>query len=319
MTITKPHRIAPNIWFLEAPLNGITCSIYVIKGKRIAVIDTGYNFHPKQVIVPLLNQIDLNVKDVDIILNTHGHPDHLGGNAALQHYSGGKIYLHREDIPLSQGPEAHINSPTDHISAMRLLSWDDEVIEREIFIRERVDACNVDQILHDGDKIDLGSGFVLTVIHTPGHSNGSVTYYLESMQMGFTGDAVQGWGTQSGVLPLYYSPQAYVQSLNRINELNLETLCLGHNFGWSNPKGDSLTIRRGDEITQTLVDSKQFVFKLSGIVDQLSSKDTMIEKVLTTARSLQEAYNVQIDFRERIPASSAATIISHINKPLQAV
>ncbi len=319
MTITKPHLITPGIWFLEAPLNGVTCSIYVVIGERIAVIDTGYSFHPKEVIVPVLSQIDLHVKDVDFILNTHGHPDHLGGNATLQALSGAQIYLHERDLPLASGPEAHINSTTDHISAMCTLGWDDEVREREIYIRERVDACNVDHVLRDGDSIDLGSGFVFKVIHTPGHSNGSVTYYLESMRLAFTGDAVQGWGAQLGILPLYYNPNTYGNSLNRIKDLKLVTLCLGHNFRWSNPKGASSTIRRGDEITQTLVDSKEFVFVLSGIVDQLSSKEPMIEKVLSTARSLQEPYNVPVDSRERIPASSAATIISHINNPFQAI
>jgi len=55
-------------------------------------------------------------------------------------------------------------------------------------------------VLPDGDRVDLGSGLELKVVHTPGHTPGSVCYYWEAEKLLLSGDAVQKPGVPMGKL-----------------------------------------------------------------------------------------------------------------------
>jgi predicted enzyme related to lactoylglutathione lyase len=70
--------------------------------------------------------------------------------------------------------------------------------------------------------VDLGQGVRLRVVHTPGHTPGSVCFYWESGGILFTGDAIQGHGWRHGVTPLYFDAE-YVSSLDRIESLGGRT------------------------------------------------------------------------------------------------
>jgi glyoxylase-like metal-dependent hydrolase (beta-lactamase superfamily II) len=305
-----PRQVAEDIWVAEAALNGVTVAIYIVRGAdTLAVVDTGYSHHPPTVIVPALRALGFAPRDVGLVLNTHGHPDHLGGNATLQRATGAAIALHGADLPLAAGPEAHIASDTDHIMAMRALGWDDEVAAREIFIRERVESCRVARVLADGDEIDLG-GIRLRVVATPGHSPGSVAFHIAERRLAIAGDAVQGFGVSAPVLPLFYDPPAYAGSLDRIAALKLETLCLGHDVRWPNADPRSSPVRSGDSIETTLAASRTFVEVLSCAVETAPRSLPLAERVAAVARSLPPPFTVAFDGRGRISATSAATIIS---------
>lgn len=312
MPAQEPVAVTDGIWYVEARLNGVWATIYIVKGDRLAVVDTGYNFHPETVIVPALERLGFSLEQVELILNTHGHPDHLGGNAALSRLTGAHICLHKDDLQLADGPDAHVNSATDHITAMIRLGWSDEVEARKQFLHERVDACEVSRVLEEGDAIDLGSGMDIRVIHTPGHSQGSVTFHIGARDIAFTGDAVQGWGTQKGILPLYYDPLAYEKSLEKIAQLNPTTLCLGHNVRWSEPAADSSPIRSGHEVRRTLQDSQQILAELNAKSAAVPESISLADKVASVSEGLRDPFEVPLDHQGRLPASSAATIISHL-------
>lgn len=315
MSTKHPELVSEGVWFFEAPLNGVNVAIYILKGEKTAIIDTGYSYHPEKNIIPAINELGFNANDIDMILNTHGHPDHLGGNAKLAKLTGASIYLHEKDTQLSAGPDAHINSNTDHILAMRELGWQDQVTEREKYIRERVDACQVDHVLHDGEIIELGSGLTLEVVPTPGHSAGSVTFYIRDKKIAFSGDAVMGWGIQEGIIPLYYFPEDYFKSLNRVESFDLELLCLGHNVRWSGSGSHSSAVRKGEGVRRTIEDSKRFFIELAELSAKVDHALPLSEKVATIAKELKDPYQVLFDSQGRIPASSATTIISQLENP----
>ena len=76
--------------------------------------------------------------------------------------------------------------------------------------------------LHDGDGVGFGS-HNLTVIHTPGHSPGSVVYYCESDHIAFTGDTL--FYNSIGRTDLFGSdPEVYKKSLRKLLELPDETI-----------------------------------------------------------------------------------------------
>jgi glyoxylase-like metal-dependent hydrolase (beta-lactamase superfamily II) len=305
-------RIEDGVWRVEARLNGVHVSLYILRGERLAIVDTGYRFHPEQVIVPALRELGFDLDDVDLIVNTHGHPDHLGGNAVLRSKTGAKTCMHRGDAGLAGGPEAHIRSLTDHITAMRALGWDAQVAEREAFLRERVEACAIDRELRANDIVGLGDGLDLEVVPTPGHTPGSVILLARSRKLAFAGDAVQGWGVAPGIVPLYYDPKVYRQSLSVLASLEIETLCLAHDFQWSGHGSSAGSVRRGGEVGISLADSGAFVDVLEQLALASDPAALLGQRVTWIARTLPPPYKVHVRKDGTFSASCAATIISQL-------
>jgi glyoxylase-like metal-dependent hydrolase (beta-lactamase superfamily II) len=79
--------------------------MYLIKSERNALIDTGIHQSPQNDIAPALKGLGLTLADIDLILNTHGHPDHTGGNATTKSVSNAQILIHTHDVILLQGHE----------------------------------------------------------------------------------------------------------------------------------------------------------------------------------------------------------------------
>lgn len=308
------EKVAHRIWVVQAPLPISTVCLYVIRGAKLAVVDTGYSFHPHEALAPALTTLGLRLDEVDLILNTHGHPDHLGGNAALKEASGAQVHLHHADRGLAAGAETHFHSPSDPLAAMRELGWQDQITDREAFLRVRIGRdVGVDRALEDGDRIELGGGFSVLVVHTPGHTAGSVTFVLEREEIGFTGDAVQAWGSHAGALPLYYDAPSYIKSLTRLDELELKRLCLGHPFRWSKDLVTASPVRTGDAVSQTIADSRQFVSWLQTAVNtQKKSSTTLEQQIGNTLGALDPSLDVPHDAQGRAPASAALTVLAHL-------
>lgn len=147
---------------------GINC--YIIQDeetKETMVIDSGGSF---QKISEMLDVLEAKVK---YILLTHCHGDHIGAVAELKEKYGGTIVIHRFDEEGLKDPKINMSN---HIGI------------GDISLQE-------DARLNDGDILHIGD-LEFEVIHTPGHTIGSICVYCEEEKLLFSGDTLfrGSWG-----------------------------------------------------------------------------------------------------------------------------
>ncbi|HMA34750.1 MAG TPA: MBL fold metallo-hydrolase [Chloroflexia bacterium] len=199
MTQARLEEIQPGIMLAPCPLPpgwDMDVAVVLARGAQLAVIDSGVAGFMPAAIGPALTALDRTLASVDLIVNTHGHWDHVQGNAAIQAASGAPICIPAADAPDLESPP--------------------------------------DRLLGEGDLIDLGAGCVFEVLATPGHSPGMACLYARAAGLLIVSDAVQGYGPAG--LPLYFhSGRQYRASLARLAGLAVETLVLGHPFAWTGP------------------------------------------------------------------------------------
>lgn len=110
----------------------------------------------------------LNGKNVKYVLLTHGHFDHISGVNSVVNATNASVCIHSLDGEmLSDGVKSHY---TAHFGG----------------IQPKIKA---DMLLNDNDELTLGET-VIRVMHTQGHTNGSVCYILENERIIFSGDTL---------------------------------------------------------------------------------------------------------------------------------
>ena len=124
------------------------------------VIDPGDE--PEEVLA-LARDMGLNVK---LIVNSHAHVDHIMGVRGVQERTGAPFLLHPDDLGIARDASR---------SAARFLGY------------APPPPPEPDAPLVDGDTVEV-DGLQLKVIHTPGHTPGSVSYYTEGLL--FSGDTL---------------------------------------------------------------------------------------------------------------------------------
>ncbi len=139
---------------------GVNCYIIACEEKRVgAVIDPG---DEAPVILNHINELRIDVK---LILLTHGHVDHLAHLSRIKKELGAEFLMHQEDAFLLKG-----------LFAQALM-----------FGLPNPGNPKPDRFVVDGEEIPLGR-LKIKVLHTPGHSPGSVTYFVDNKL--FVGDLI---------------------------------------------------------------------------------------------------------------------------------
>ena len=108
------------------------------------------------------------------ILNTHGHPDHIYGNAAVKEATKARLAIHRLDA-YRLGPE---RPPTTLL----------------------IPPCDADDLFDEG-PLRYVADLEVKALHTPGHTEGSTCFYLEREKVLFSGDVLFQGSTGRWDLP----------------------------------------------------------------------------------------------------------------------
>lgn len=176
---------------------------YLITSDINALIDTG-SYQDFSILSSDLNEIGLDVKDIGIVINTHEHFDHIGGN----------IYLQKNSIVA-----------TNRFAAVKIIYGDDEVTMCRAN-KQDVTGYNVHIWLGNTDVIHIGNWF-LKIFHTPGHTSGCLSIYETKKRILFSGDALFSDGTLSTILKSG-SLGEYLNSIRRLSTMKIDLLLPGH-------------------------------------------------------------------------------------------
>jgi len=228
------HALKHQFRIMAAPgvvLNRFVYS-YIIFGETITLIDTGVA-GCERTIFDTIRSAGRDPAEIALIILTHSHPDHIGAAKAIRDATGCSIAAH----PAERG-------------------WIEDV-ERQN--RERPvpgfttlvgGSVKLDHELDDGDGIepDDTRAVDLLVLHTPGHSPGSISLWMESEGALFSGDAIP----VAGDLPVYDDAVSSARSLHRLRGIAGIRILLS---AWDDPreKGDAYRqIDRGAEYLQKI-------------------------------------------------------------------
>ena len=146
--------------FVVPPLNNNAYLVWDEKTNEAIVIDPAQG---SDKILEFAIEKNLNIR---AIVNTHYHFDHVFENAKLRKKTNAALMMHGKDIPYYEK---------------------DEMSEK--MNKEKVEKTTVNAALRDTDIIRFGEQ-ELTVIHTPGHTEGSVCLYSNKDGIMFTGDTL---------------------------------------------------------------------------------------------------------------------------------
>ena len=173
--------------------------------------------------------------EMSMLVLTHAHPDHMGGAPSVQRESGCRVAAHKEDMPWIEDVERQYKE--------RPIGNFHDLVEASV---------KVDLPIGDGDKLDLGDGKTLEVIHTPGHSNGSVCLLFQEDGALITGDAVP----ISGAVPIYEDVVLSIQSVRKLREIQDVKVLL---TSWDEP-------HHGDRVYELMDEGLQYFQKIHEVV-----------------------------------------------------
>lgn len=212
MTDNPVAELQSNIFQIQGDSGG--SHSYFIRGDyKNVLIDPGLDKNFSKLQNALLT-IGIKMRDIDIVINTHEHFDHIGANRYFQDYA--LIAAHR-------------------FAAVKIA-----VKDKYVTMYESGDLNELPLKIHlwleDKFRFDIGN-IVLEVIHTPGHTSGSICLFEFNHKLLFTGDTVFADGTLS-----YISESGsigdYINSIGRLGIIRVNEVYPGHGMISKKPEED---------------------------------------------------------------------------------
>ncbi|NIO22731.1 MAG: MBL fold metallo-hydrolase [Candidatus Aenigmarchaeota archaeon] len=177
-------------------LSDLDSNIYLLDGDTIIDSGTGSNFVR---LYEIFKQMKLDFDNIKNIVNTHMHWDHIGGNGF---FKNAKIHIHEKDSDvLEKGNAEMCNS---------------------MYFSGNMHPMKVERKLKEGDEI-----FGFKVLHTPGHTAGSICLFDPKDNILVSGDTIFSDGVGRTDLP-GGNESDLNDSIEKLSNLNIEAILPGH-------------------------------------------------------------------------------------------
>ena len=235
-------EVAPGIFkFDSGPFN-----FYVIReAGRLTVVDAAFPGH-YHVLRGGLASIGHTLKDLEAIILTHAHADHIGFAERVRKETGVPVFVHKNDVRLAGRPLALpwfgllSNAWRPYTATMLGVAT-----LNGVFSLARITRL---QSFSDGDVLDVPGH--PRVLHTPGHTPGEVVFHLADRNVLFSGDTLVTRNLLTGNQgkPQLVSPVLngdYKQanrSLDLLRDLGHVTMLPGHGKPWVGKMNEAVAL-----------------------------------------------------------------------------
>lgn len=277
-------EILPGVHRIESVFNRRLVTSYLLAGKRALLIDSGFPHTAEETILPDLNRLGISVEQINWLVVTHASGDHFGGNYLIKSCSPRTtIVAHELD---ADSIANHSTLIAEHIELMRDYGFPYPMIRADDpkFLALHGPETRVDWRVHGGESLDLGSGWSVTLMHTPGHTPGHLVVYDTKHRAVFAGDAIMGHGVPDAngnlvMPPHYFEVDWYLQTIAKVRALNPQYILATHY--------EPLV---GRAVMEFLEASESFVAKcdsaITGILETASKPLDILSIVETLRRSI---------------------------------
>jgi glyoxylase-like metal-dependent hydrolase (beta-lactamase superfamily II) len=199
------YEVRPRVFAIQEPRQSQQTISYLIVGSRQAILfDTGMGIGDLRKVTAELTPLPV------LVLNSHTHHDHVGGNWQFETVSGMDTEFTRRNA-LGSRDEAQAEIAAGQVCGDLPPGFDREKYETR--------AWKIQSTRHDGERIDLG-GRTIEIVATPGHTPDAICLLDRDAGLLFTGDTFY-----PGTVWLYRAEtdlDAYQKSLERLAALALD-------------------------------------------------------------------------------------------------
>ena len=202
----KPYEITKGIFIIGGPdiTDGRDGCIYLINLGELILIDTGAGWSVEN-IIRNIERFGFDCKNLNKIILTHCHIDHIGGVPEIKRRFGSKIYIHKLDAPP--------------------LETGDPVLTAASWYQTSFPPTPVDVKFNLPEEILTVGEQKIVCLHTPGHTPGSICIYLDKegkrilFGQDLHGPLLEEFGSNI---------EDYGRSTKKLLDLDADILCEGH-------------------------------------------------------------------------------------------
>lgn len=195
---------------------------FLIAEERLTLIDAGM-VGSRILLERYLRRIGRRLDELERIVCTHGHPDHIGGVTEL--------VRDRDDVAVLIHPDDLFGL---HLPLRDALAVADVAERRGRIIQFLTRPPSDPTPISDGELLPMLGG--LRVVHTPGHTPGSICLYAPHLRLLFTGDVLQVIRGRLTYASAFFSHDyaGARASVERLAALDVDTIALSHYPPWTN-------------------------------------------------------------------------------------
>jgi hydroxyacylglutathione hydrolase len=177
----------------------------IIFGNKITLIDTGV----KGSEIKIFNYIKENqreIAEIETIILSHSHPDHIGSAAKIKDITGCNIFAHEGEKKWIENIETQVK---------------ERPVPNFFYLVDK--SVKIDKFLKHGQEIKADEDVTLLIIHSPGHSKGSINILFKKDKILFTADSIP----LANDIPNYDNYNDLMKSLN-YKQTKTTRFCLPH-------------------------------------------------------------------------------------------
>ncbi|MBQ3290133.1 MAG: MBL fold metallo-hydrolase [Kiritimatiellae bacterium] len=207
----KFEEIFPGTYLLKVPFGPVWTGIILIRGEKNILIDSSH-LDPEAYLIPALEDLGMKPSDIDWLLCTHVHGDHIGGHYALHEKYGVKT------ATLASAADALRDPAKVSVRVRTRFPKNSPPPQSDL------KGVEPDLLLGEGELLEGR----LRAVATPGHDDNCLVWFDEQTGTAFTGDSIQANGTVCQGIAFYRDLAAYRNTLAKLAREDIENIVCGH-------------------------------------------------------------------------------------------